>query len=33
MVMKLLIKLWNYLIEWSEEINEHRRKYNIRGMY
>jgi hypothetical protein len=31
--MKTIIKFWNYLIEWGEEIHEYRRKYYNRGMY
>jgi hypothetical protein len=31
--MELIKKLWDYLLEWSEEINEYRRKYHTRGMY
>lgn len=31
--MKVLAKLWEALLEWSEEIHEYRRKNHIRGMY
>lgn len=31
--MKSLSKLWNILMEWAEEVNEYRRKNNVRGMY
>ena len=24
--MKILSKIWNFLVEWGEELNEHRRK-------
>lgn len=31
--MKFLSNLWEALIQWAEEINEYRRKNNIRNMY
>ncbi len=31
--MKILSKLWDLLVEWGEEVNEYRRKHNVRGMY
>jgi hypothetical protein len=31
--MKIISKFWNTLIDWAEEINEYRRRNNIRGMY
>jgi hypothetical protein len=31
--MKIISKFWNALIDWAEEINEYRRKNNVRGMY
>jgi hypothetical protein len=31
--MKIISKFWNALIDWAEEINEYRRRNNIRGMY
>lgn len=31
--MKFLIKAWEALLEWSEEINEYRRKNHIHNMY
>lgn len=33
MVMKFLAQLWEALLEWSEEINEYRRKNHIHRMY
>lgn len=31
--MKFLIKAWETLLEWSEEIHEYRRKNYIHHMY
>ena len=31
--MNFLSNLWEALIQWAEEINEYRRKNNIRNMY
>lgn len=31
--MSFLRNLWELLIEWSEEMNEYRRKNGIRSMY
>jgi len=31
--MKILAKLWEALLEWSEEVNEYRRKNYIHRMY
>ena len=31
--MKFLSKIWEALIQWAEEVNEYRRKNNIRNMY
>jgi hypothetical protein len=31
--MNTLRNLWNALMDWAEEINEHRRKNGIRSMY
>jgi hypothetical protein len=31
--MKIISKFWNALIDWAEEINEYRRRNNVRGMY
>jgi len=31
--MAIITRFWNMLIEWAVEINEFRRKNNIRGMY
>ena len=31
--MAIISRFWDMLIEWAEEVNEYRRKNNIRGMY
>lgn len=31
--MAIITRLWNWLIEWAEEMHEYRRKNNIRAMY
>jgi hypothetical protein len=31
--MALIKKMWDYLLEWAEEVNEYRRRNNVRGMY
>lgn len=31
--MDLITRFWNMLIDWAEEINEYRRKNDIRAMY
>jgi hypothetical protein len=31
--MELIKKIWDTLMDWAEEVNEYRRRNNVRGMY
>lgn len=33
MAMKIISKIWNFLLDWAEKLNEHRSNNKMRGMY